>query len=65
MGKDGRDAVRLTTTLTRSQYEKLDELAKENQVKLAWLVRYATQKLLKESEEGTLQLDFGWRREDA
>lgn len=60
MGKDGRDAVRLTTTFNRQQYGRLESLAKKHQVKLAWLVRYATLRLLDEAESGTHQLDFGW-----
>ena len=65
MGKDGRDAIRVTTTLSTRQYEMLSQLCDQHQVKLAWLVRYATQRLLKEAEEGTLQLDFGWGNSDA
>lgn len=65
MGKDGRDSLRITTTLHRQQYERLETLAETHHVKLAWLVRYATQRLLDESDRGTLQLDFGWGKSDA
>lgn len=65
MGKDGRDAVRVTTTFNRQQHDMLKDLADEHSVKVAFLVRYATLRLLKEAESGTLQLDFGWGKEDA
>lgn len=65
VGKDGRDAVRLTTTLSRRQYNQLQKLSEKHEVKLAWLVRYATQQLLRDAEKGTLQLDFGWGTENA
>jgi hypothetical protein len=38
LGKDGRDAERVTTTLTRAQKAELDRLAKAQGVKVAWLV---------------------------
>lgn len=63
MGKDGRDASRVTTTLSRRQRDELERLAKQTGVKVAWLVRHATQRLLDEANRGTLPLDFG--QEDA
>lgn len=65
MGRDGRDAVRVTTTFNRQQQDKLKNLADQHSVKVAFLVRYATLRLLKEAESGTLQLDFGWGKDDA
>jgi hypothetical protein len=65
MGRDGRDAVRVTTTFNREQHDKLKTWAEEHSVKVAFLVRYATLRLLKEAESGTLQLDFGWGQDDA
>jgi len=59
MGKDGRDAVRVTTTLTRKQHAELGRLADQNGVKLAWLVRHAVEHLIDEANGGTLPLDFG------
>ncbi len=46
MGKDGRDAERVTTTLTRSQKRELDQLAEVQGVKVAWLVRRAVETYL-------------------
>jgi len=59
MGKDGQDAVRVTTTLTKRQHEVLDQLAKKNGVKVAWLVRRAVEHLIEQAEGGPLlPLDF-------
>lgn len=65
MGKDGRNAVRVTTTFSRQEHDKLTGLAREREVKLAWLVRYATKRLLDEAERGELQLEFNWGKDDA
>jgi hypothetical protein len=59
MGKDGRDACRVTTTLSRRQRDELERLSKQTGVKVAWLVRHATQRLLDEANRGTLPLEFG------
>jgi len=59
MGKDGRNAVRVTTTLTRQQHSELDRLADQNGVKIAWLVRRAVERLIDDANRGTLPLDFG------
>lgn len=58
MGKDGRNAVRVTTTLTRLQHGELSRLGDRQRVKVAWLVRYAVERLLDEANRGTLPLDF-------
>ena len=60
MGKDGRDAERVTTTLTRRQKAELDRLARAQGVKVAWLIRRAVERYLEEEAGGpTLPLDFG------
>ena len=59
MGKDGRDAERVTTTLTKSQYDALERLAKKHGVKVAWLVRRAVERLIEHTEGGPqLPFDF-------
>ncbi len=59
LGVDGRDAERVTTTLTRTQKAELDRLAKAQGVKVAWLVRRAVERFLEESAGGPmLPLDF-------
>lgn len=62
VGKDGRDAQRVTTTLTRRQKAELDRLAKLHGVKVAWLVRRAVERYLEEATGGPmlpLELDGG------
>ena len=58
MGQDGRDASRITTTLTRLQRTEVARIAKQHGVKEAWLVRHAVQRLIDEANRGTLPLDF-------
>jgi hypothetical protein len=65
MGKDGKDAERVTTTLSRVQKAELDRLAKAEGVKVAWLVRRAVERFLEQASGGPmLPLDFE-RGEDA
>jgi hypothetical protein len=62
LGKDGRDAERVTTTLTRKQKAELDRLAKARGVKVAWLVRRSIERFLEEAAGGPrlpLDLDGG------
>lgn len=54
MGKDGRDAVRVTTTLTTSQHDALERIAAQNGVKVAWVVRRAVERLIEQAEGGPL-----------
>ena len=54
MGKDGRDAVRVTTTLSRQQYGELCKIAESHGVKLAWRVRRAVDRLISETTTESL-----------
>lgn len=54
LGKDGHDAVRVTTTLSRRQKAELDRLAKQQGVKVAWLVRRSVEKFLEEASGGPM-----------
>ena len=54
LGKDGQNAVRVTTTLTRAQKVMLSRLAKAQGVKLAWLVRRAVERYLEDSTGGPM-----------
>jgi len=54
VGKDGKDAERVTTTLTRAQKAELDRLAKSQGVKVAWLVRRAVERYLEEAAGGPM-----------
>lgn len=59
MGRTGRGAVRLTTTLTQQQKRELDAIAAENGVRVAWLVRRAIERMLEQSKGAPLlPLDF-------
>jgi hypothetical protein len=57
VGRDGRDAERVTTTLTKRQKSELDRLAAAQGVKVAWLVRRAVERYL-EDESGGPMLPF-------
>ena len=54
MGKDGKDAKRVTTSLTKDQNEALERLAKKHRVKKAWLIRRAVERLIEHAEGGPL-----------
>ena len=60
VGKDGKDAERVTTTLSRVQKLQLDRLAERKGVKVAWLVRRAVERFLEEANGGPqLPFEFG------
>lgn len=50
MGKDGKNAARLTTTLTQQQYRALESLGQKYDVKMAWLLRKAVERLIEQEE---------------
>lgn len=54
MGRDGKDAERITTTLTRKQKAELERLAKSRGVKVAWLVRRSVERFLEEAAGGPM-----------
>ena len=54
LGKDGKNAERVTTTLTKLQKAELDRLAKSQGVKVAWLVRRAVELYLEEAAGGPM-----------
>ncbi|WP_350085034.1 ribbon-helix-helix domain-containing protein [Thalassobaculum sp.] len=54
LGKDGRDARRLTTTVSRDQAERLEEIAERNGVSVSWLLRRAAERLIEEADGGPL-----------
>jgi len=60
VGKDGRDAERVTTTLSRAQKTELDRIAKREGVTVAWLIRRAVERLVEQANGGPLlPLDLG------
>lgn len=52
MGKDGKNAVRITTTLSKQRAIALEKVSKKYDVKVAWLVRKAVERLLDQEESG-------------
>lgn len=60
LGKDGKDAERVTTTLSRAQKLQLDRIAEREGVKVAWLVRRAVERFLDEAHGGP-QLPFEFK----
>lgn len=54
MGKDGRDAERVTTTLSRAHKTELDHLAEREGVAVAWIVRRAVEAYLETARGGPM-----------
>ncbi|MEE3626405.1 CopG family transcriptional regulator [Nitrospirillum sp. BR 11752] len=54
MGKDGRNAKRITTTFTKAQHESLLRIAEKNGVDVAWLIRRAVDRLIEDADGGPL-----------
>lgn len=62
MGKDGRDAHRVTVTLTHLQHAELERIAKKSGAKVAWVARRAIERLIEHENGGPLlPLDLGGR----
>lgn len=51
MGKDGKDALRISVTFTRDQHAEISRLAKKQGVTKSWIVRRAAERLI-EAENG-------------
>lgn len=54
MGKDGRESIRKTVTLTRSQVAELERLAIRDGVSLSWLLRKGAEILIERANDGPL-----------
>lgn len=54
VGKDGRNAERVTTTLTKRQKAELERIAETQGVKLAWLIRRAVERFLDDASGGPM-----------
>lgn len=60
MGKDGRDAHRVTVTLTHAQHAELERIAKRSGVKVAWVAKRAVEILIEKENGGPmLPLEIG------
>jgi hypothetical protein len=53
--------VRVTASLSRVQEQALKDLAAKHKVSVAWLVRYAVDRLVEQGREAQLPLDFARR----
>jgi hypothetical protein len=51
MGKDGKDACRISVTFTRQQYAEIERLSKKQGMTKSWFVRRAAERLI-EVEDG-------------
>jgi hypothetical protein len=56
VGRDGANAYRVTTTLTRDQHDTLERLAETHGLKVAWLVRRGVALLLEQGETATFKV---------
>jgi hypothetical protein len=54
VGKDGKDSVRKTATLTREQVAELDRIAKRDGISVSWLLRKGVELLIERANEGPL-----------
>lgn len=58
----GDESLRISATVSRQQDRLLRALAERNKVSVAWLIRYAIDRLLSEGESVQLPLDLGTQR---
>ncbi|MFC7477945.1 ribbon-helix-helix domain-containing protein [Dankookia sp. GCM10030260] len=54
MGKDGKDAHRVSVTLSREQHAELERIARKHGMKVAWVVRRAAERLIEQENGGPL-----------
>lgn len=48
MGKDGKNAKRVTITFTKDQHQALQRIADTHKVEVAWLVRRAVDRFIEQ-----------------
>jgi metal-responsive CopG/Arc/MetJ family transcriptional regulator len=54
MGKDGKEACRVSVTFTRQQYAEIDRLSKKQGLSMSWFVRRATERLIEQENGGPM-----------
>jgi hypothetical protein len=54
MGKDGRNSLRRTATLTREQAAELERIAQRDGVSVSWLLRKGVELLIERANDGPL-----------
>jgi hypothetical protein len=54
MGKDGKNSLRRTTTLSREQVVELERIAQRDGVSVSWLLRKSVEQFIERINEGPL-----------
>ncbi len=54
MGKDGKNSLRRTATLTREQVVELERIAHRDGVSVSWLLRKGVEQLIERANDGPL-----------
>ena len=54
MGKDGKNSVRKTATLSEDQVIELERIAQRDGVSVSWLVRKGVELLIERANDGPL-----------
>jgi hypothetical protein len=63
MGKDGKNSLRRTATLTREQATELERLAERDGVSVSWLLRKGVELLIERANDDPLLPGFGGERD--
>ncbi len=54
MGKDGKNSLRRTATLTKEQVTELERIAHRDGVSVSWLLRKGVEQLIERANDGPL-----------
>lgn len=54
MGKDGKNSLRRTATLTKGQVVELERIAQRDGVSVSWLLRKSVEQLIERANDGPL-----------
>jgi hypothetical protein len=64
MGKDGKDSVRKTATLTKHIETELERLATRDGVSVSWLIKKGCEMLIERANDGPLLPGLIGERDD-
>ena len=65
MGKDGKNSLRRTATLTREQVVELERIAHRDGVSVSWLLRKGVEQLIERANDGPVLPGLIGDRHDA